>query len=155
MPSLLPVRPMGNANAAACIMPASQLGLSAADFANDSTTKNVTIQTPCPVKVRVFIQLSAGSATLTIDNNATGVYSSADATLAVSGTAEQVLTLDTSAGNLYSCIRLVKTAATIAKFGVEVLGKLPDNWGATDIQHAFNALGGQVNSGTYDFTSAD
>lgn len=148
--------PMGQINGICAILRGTDLGLATADFTlGASATKNLTaIETPVPLKVRIITKLTSGSATLTADVNATGTYASADKTLALAGTDEQVMTVVTTSSDRYVNFRIATGgggAAVIEYLEVDVIGKLPANWDWHSVRSAMNALAAQVNSG--DFTA--
>jgi hypothetical protein len=141
------VSAVGESNLAATLLRAVQLGVATGEYSLGSATKNFTaIKTPYPCRVEIKTQLASGSGTLTADVNATGTYAAADKTLALSGTAEQIMTVDTTAGNLYVNLRLVGSSLVFdADNGIEakVFALLADNDNGTEVKKSFNACRAQ------------
>ena len=151
----LEVSAVDRANMACVLLRAKQLGFATGEFTmGNAVTKNLTaIATPYPCRVEVKTQLASGSGTLTASVNAAGTYVGADATLALAGTTEQVLTFDTTVGNLFANLRILSgTSCVFTKFSVKVLALLGDG-DTGEVRTAFNAVRSQV--GTWTAGEAD
>lgn len=144
--------PKAQLNGVLCILRALDLGLVEADFTMGiAATKDLVIDLPVPMKVRVLAKLASGALTVTIDKNATGVYGSADATKAVTGTAEEHLPIETDAVNTKAVVRLTAGGAgcVIDQLYIEVSGMMPEGFDWTSVRYAHNVLALQANTGLY------
>jgi hypothetical protein len=93
----------------------SDLAMTAGTFLATASPKDLTaVYTAVPETVVVLVRLSSGTATLTADLTADGVYSSADATITnFNDTTYHAIVLDTTAALPYINVRLATSANAI------------------------------------------
>lgn len=114
-------------NAVGNVLKGSDLGLAAGTVLATSSPKDLTtFRTPVPETMLMVVRQSSGTATYTVDVNATGGYSAADYTLSsLADTTQRFLLIDTDTTNSYVSIRIATSAnAIIDRFGVVSLSKL-------------------------------
>lgn len=114
-------------NAVGNVLKASDLGLSAGTVLASASPKTLTtVQTPNPETLLLVVRQSSGTATYTVSVNTTAAYGNADYTTGSnSGTAYQVLVIDTTAASSFVTVRVTTSAnAIIDRFGLICLSKL-------------------------------
>ena len=134
------------------LVTAADVGLTAGTkLASGSPYDLTAIQTAGPETVLVVCRLSSGSATLTADTTADGVYSSALATKSMTGTDYHLLVFDTDATNNYVNVRVATSAnCIIDRFCVLPLGNLTEGEESDSVRDGLRAFLGSHNGVTSD-----
>ncbi len=136
---------LGNCNVVGNVLTGADLGLSAGTFLATASPKDLTaIHSAVPETYIVLCRLSSGSATLTVDLTADGVYSSADASVSLTGTNMFALVVDTTTSLTYANVRLATSANCIVdRFAVLPLCKLTAGENFASVLLGRNAVASQ------------